>query len=443
MANEYYERLSEMNPGDLADGLAMEAEFDAISQGFSKLPTPHTGGQGFDGPVRVGDAVNDDEAVNLGQLQAAIGEAVLLPIATYGNLAAAAWGTLASNTYLLFGTGAQFSNTPYTLVAGATYYLQVRHVIGGAGVAIYHDTLSLASTDDSANVDLRRLFVRTGSTFAAANTGGWVGFSLKKAALTALESLTPAADRVAYYTSAGAAAMATLTAFARTLLDDANAAAMRATLGAAVAFSNLTTENLNDLTEYGLYAQQASASATLALNYPIQEAGSLVLRPTAYLYQQEYTTFNSLRKFIRNRSASSVWSAWVEVYTQKSILGDVSQSAGVPTGAILRRGSNANGEYLQMADGTQICWRNWTANLAVTSDNTPYTGYYYAGLVFTYPVAFVAPPTLTAGARAAGYTTPVANADISSVSAGLYIISNRTITARDYVLSYVAIGRWF
>lgn len=232
MANEYYERLSEMNPGDLADGLAMEAEFDAISQGFSKLPTPHIGGQGFDGPVRVGDAVNDDEAVSLGQLNAAIGEAVLLPIATYGNLSAAAWETLPSNTYLLFGTGAQFSNTPYTLVAGSTYYLQVRHVIGGGGVSIYHDQLSLASTDDASNVDLRRLFVRTGATFAGAVSGDWVGFTLKKAALTALESLTPAADRLAYYTGTGAASLATLTAFARSLLDDADAAAALVTLGA-------------------------------------------------------------------------------------------------------------------------------------------------------------------------------------------------------------------
>ena len=40
-----------------------------------------------------------------------------------------------------------------------------------------------------------------------------------------------------------------------------------------------------------------------------------------------------------------------------NILGTVSQSGGIPTGAIIERGSNANGEYVRFADGTQICSR--------------------------------------------------------------------------------------
>lgn len=51
------------------------------------------------------------------------------------------------------------------------------------------------------------------------------------AAVDAIDGLTPAADRLAYYTGASAAALATFTSFGRNLVDDADATAGRATLG--------------------------------------------------------------------------------------------------------------------------------------------------------------------------------------------------------------------
>jgi hypothetical protein len=51
------------------------------------------------------------------------------------------------------------------------------------------------------------------------------------AKLTALAGLSPAADRLAYFTGASALALATFTAAARSLLDDATVADMRTTLG--------------------------------------------------------------------------------------------------------------------------------------------------------------------------------------------------------------------
>jgi len=44
-----------------------------------------------------------------------------------------------------------------------------------------------------------------------------------------------------------------------------------------------------------------------------------------------------------------------QVYSRDNILGTVSESGGVPTGAIIERGSNANGEFVKYADGTMIC----------------------------------------------------------------------------------------
>ena len=51
------------------------------------------------------------------------------------------------------------------------------------------------------------------------------------AAVSSVAGLTPAADRLAYYTGASTAALTTLTAFARSLMAGVDAAAMRATLG--------------------------------------------------------------------------------------------------------------------------------------------------------------------------------------------------------------------
>jgi len=64
-----------------------------------------------------------------------------------------------------------------------------------------------------------------------------------------------------------------------------------------------------------------------------------------------------------------IWggTAWGDIgYSPKNILGTVSQSAGTPTGAVIERGSNANGEYIRFADGTQICTRECAIDVTST-----------------------------------------------------------------------------
>lgn len=57
-------------------------------------------------------------------------------------------------------------------------------------------------------------------------------------AIAALHALTPASNKLPYFTGASAAALTDLTAFARTLLDDGDGAAMFATMGATQALTS-------------------------------------------------------------------------------------------------------------------------------------------------------------------------------------------------------------
>lgn len=64
-------------------------------------------------------------------------------------------------------------------------------------------------------------------------------------------------------------------------------------------------------------------------------------------------------------------------YQKSNILGTVSQAGGVPTGAIMERGSNANGNYVKYADGTLICFVNIPPTNAATMTATgTFTSYY-------------------------------------------------------------------
>ena len=145
-------------------------------------------------------------------------------------------------------TFVQFTGAGQILAgAGLTKSGNSLDVGAGTGIAVAADTVGLTGQALALhNLGSSGLIVRTGAAAVAARAiavsgagisvsngdavGGNPTLSLT-AALASIGNLTPAADRLAYYTGTSTAALATLTAFARTLLDDADAATARNTLG--------------------------------------------------------------------------------------------------------------------------------------------------------------------------------------------------------------------
>nr|WP_245217358.1 hypothetical protein [Pseudomonas aeruginosa] len=114
------------------------------------------------------------------------------------------------------------------------------------------------------------------------------------------------------------------------------------------------------------------------------------------------------------------------------ILGTVSQAGGVPTGAIYEGGSNANGSYVRLADGTQICS---SSLLTFTAGSTS------VGASWAFPASFVSPSlmfgTVVASGAVADYDPGVAarnlgavyfNASTNSAALGFLCISSASFT---------------
>jgi hypothetical protein len=127
------------------------------------------------------------------------------------------------------------------------------------------------------------------------------------------------------------------------------------------------------------------------------------------------------------------------MYNQGNILGTVSESSGVPTGAIIERGSNANGEYVKYADGTMICQLRQAWSTGAWSS---YGSLYQSGVTtWTFPVSFV---NTTYAVNIAGDTALFffsgSNPTTSSASIRIGFSS---IPATSRTFTATAIGRWF
>lgn len=120
-----------------------------------------------------------------------------------------------------------------------------------------------------------------------------------------------------------------------------------------------------------------------------------------------------------------------------ALVGTVSQSGGVPTGAVIERGSNASGKYTKFADGTMICYQN-RVPIAATANVAASINPGYAALFSELPL-FIA-----------GIEYPATNDNINisrltgiGNTTGAGIIQLKADVTQTYMVGFFALGRWF
>ncbi|MFT7136329.1 MAG: hypothetical protein ACI80I_002330 [Akkermansiaceae bacterium] len=99
---------------------------------------------------------------------------------------------------------------------------------------------------------------------------------------------------------------------------------------------------------------------------------NLTRRVTSNDYTQTRLFFSDQAVTVMEKTTlASDWGEQHSLVSRQTLLGNVSQTDGVPTGAVIERGTNTNGTYVRWADGTQICTN---ADAPLTIDPATFVG---------------------------------------------------------------------
>ncbi len=131
-----------------------------------------------------------------------------------------------------------------------------------------------------------------------------------------------------------------------------------------------------------------------------------------------------------------------KAFRRGNILGTVSQSGGVPTGAIIERGSNANGEYTRYADGTQECWSPIITSVGVAVTTAAAGGFRGTQNEWQFPAAFSSPPTCVHSTRASTHQQGELRAlSTTSMQPSAWCATSNPSVSCAY--QAYAVGRWY
>lgn len=217
--------------------------------------------------------------------------------------------------------------------------------------------------------------------------------------INAFAGLTGAADKAPYFTGSGTMALTDLKTKGRDIAASETLTALLAKLGPAhggvmrapsLSDVAMVDGDFNTLTYPGVYEISGSwangPTSAAATTY----TGMVIVykRSDNAGYWQVWrsaSTGRTSKRFTSTTNAASWPNAWISIEHQMA--GTVSQSGGVPTGAIIEKGNSANGEYVKFGDGTLICMMGLDmSGQAIATARGALFG--SAQFTWTYPAAF-------------------------------------------------------
>jgi hypothetical protein len=205
----------------------------------------------------------------------------------------------------------------------------------------------------------------------------------------------------------------------------------------------IASDNLDAIPASGVYLIDSAALAgTASLPAISLAAGDHLVQVQSDSGAQSQIAISqgAGRLAVRTRNGAG-WNDWREIVTQGSILGSVSQTAGIPTGAVIERGSNADGSFVRFADGTQICTTDNAGAAACTTAN----GSVYASSAgsWTFPAAFAGTAAEISLSGSISTADRWVCASATSTTAATWKHRSATSSSAQLETRLMAVGRWF
>lgn len=161
------------------------------------------------------------------------------------------------------------------------------------------------------------------------------------------------------------------------------------------------------------------------------------------IYYPSASNFHLVRRY-----DGSAWTSWRSIYNASNVLGTVSQSSGVPTGALFETGATGNNRYVRTADGLQMCYRNdFSLTFASAAELTG---------TWTFEAAFSSNPTtfISLPGASGSYGGAISRGDVRQIMATFATTTSADFRAQANGVTFVsgdeinpvsvfAIGRWF